>query len=454
MRSTMNDSWLLERIASHGSKPFLACDSSASTYSDLLQKIEKVGECLRATVGRGDTVAITGDYTLSTIATLLWLYGNGNIVVPVALNAVQDREDRLREGLCDYTVRCDYDDGTISVERVGYGDKEHGLLDKIRSVGHSGLILFSSGSAGKPKAMVHDLTRLINSYRERKPRALTILIFLMFDHIGGVNTLLTSVASGSFIVAPRTRVAEEIAGLIERHRVVILPTSPTFLNLLLISNAQRQYDLSSLKVITYGTEPMPASLLAKLRVEMPRVRFLQTFGTSETGISRSESKSSGSLFMKLEDPEIEHKVVDGELWLRSQTQILGYLNHSMDRFTDDGWFKTGDKVEVDEDGYVRVIGRTSELINVGGEKVTPTEVESVILEIAGVVDCLVSGEPSAITGQMVTVKVLATQDADRSSLRTEIRRHCVGRLQRYKVPAKIEFVEESLFGDRFKKKRN
>jgi len=66
------------------------------------------------------------------------------------------------------------------------------------------------------------------------------------------------------------------------------------------------------------------------------------------------------------------------LWLKSKTQIMGYLNAPMDSFTEDGWFKTGDLVEVTDDGYIKIIGRSKEVINVGGEKVLPAEVESII----------------------------------------------------------------------------
>ena len=142
-------------------------------------------------------------------------------------------------------------------------------------------------------------------------------------------------------------------------------------------------------MITYGTEPMPDSLLLKLKTAFPRVKFLQTFGTSETGISQTTSRSSDSTFLKIDDPNTEIKIVKGELWIRSKTQVMGYLNSSMERFTEDGWFKTGDLVEEASDGYIKIVGRSKELINVGGEKVLPSEVESVLFQIPNLVDCIV-----------------------------------------------------------------
>ena len=221
----------------------------------------------------------------------------------------------------------------------------------------------------------------------------------MFDHIGGLNTLFNMIAMEAHIIIPSDRKPETIAFLIDKHQIHLLPTSPTFLNLMLMSNIDKSYDLSSIKMITYGTEPMPDSLLKKLRIRFPRVRFLQTFGTSETGIAQTVSRSSDSLEMKLDDPDCEYKVLNGELLLRSKTQVLGYLNASMESFTEDGWFRTGDLVEVLDDGYIRIIGRSNEIINVGGEKVLPQEIESVLMELPEVVDVLVRGELNIITGQ-------------------------------------------------------
>ena len=213
------------------------------------------------------------------------------------------------------------------------------------------------------------------------------------------------------------------------------------------------YDMGSLRMITYGTEPMPDSLLTKLKDVFPRVKFLQTFGTSETGISQTSSKSSNSTFIKIDDPNTEYKIVDGELWIRSKTQIMGYLNSSMERFTDDGWFKTGDLVEEAEDGYIKIVGRNKEIINVGGEKVLPSEVESVLFQMSDLMDCLVYGETNPITGQMVVAKVLFKDVMKASEAKKRIVQFCSGKLDKYKIPAKVVLMNESEYSERFKKKR-
>jgi acyl-coenzyme A synthetase/AMP-(fatty) acid ligase len=125
----------------------------------------------------------------------------------------------------------------------------------------------------------------------------------------------------------------------------------------------------------------------------------------------------------------------------------------MESFTDDGWFKTGDLVEELEAGYLRIKGRAKEIINVGGEKVLPAEVESVVFELDFVEDCMVFGEKNAITGQNVAVQVVLKCSFDQKEAKKLIRQHCKELLDIYKVPVKFNFVEKTNFGERFKKKR-
>jgi acyl-coenzyme A synthetase/AMP-(fatty) acid ligase len=335
----------------------------------------------------------------------------------------------------------------------GWSPAASPMVEALRSRGRSGLILFSSGTTGKPKAMLHDLDNLVDSYTQRRGRALTIMLFLLFDHIGGINTLLNVLAMGGAATLPSEMTPTHVAELIARFQVSILPTSPTFLNLLLLSGAVEKYDLSSLRMITYGTEPMPDALLARLRERLPHVHLLQTFGTSETGIVNTASVSSDSLFMKFNDPSIEHKVVNGELWLRSQRRILGYLNHQSDALTDDGWFKTGDLVEESSDGHLRILGRQKEVINVGGEKVFPAEVESVLLRHPRVRDCKVHGEANGLTGQFVAADIVVEGVAveKESRLLREIRTFARQHLDAFKVPVRLNVVAEIAYSARFKK---
>ena len=91
---------------------------------------------------------------------------------------------------------------------------------------------------------------------------------------------------------------KEGCSIIEKHRVALLPTTPTFLNMVLVSGAWQEHDLSSLEVITYGTEPMPTSTLEGLNRIFPRITLKQTYGLTELGIFSTKSKNSASTWMK------------------------------------------------------------------------------------------------------------------------------------------------------------
>jgi len=132
---------------------------------------------------------------------------------------------------------------------------------------------------------------------------------------------------------------------------------------------------------------------------------------------------------------------------------MGYLNADMSSFTTDGWFKTGDLVEVSNDGFIKIIGRSKEVINVGGEKVLPAEIESVVLELDIIEDCMAYSEKNAITGQMVAIQIVLAKDITEKDAKKMIRNHCRMKLDGYKVPAKFVFAEKTSFGDRFKKIR-
>ena len=262
----------------------------------------------------------------------------------------------------------------------------HPMLMKLIEKKTAGLILFSSGTTGAPKAALHDLFYLMKKFEEPGKRLSTVT-FLLFDHIGGFNTMMHSLSSGSMIVTLKERSPEEVCRLIEKYRIELLPTSPTFLNMILLSHVYEQFDLSSLKIISYGTEPMPESTLKALHSVLPEVKLKQTYGLSEIGIMSTKSEASDSLYMKLGGDGYETKIVDDILYIRAKSAMEGYLN-APSPFDEDGWFNTKDKVEVKGD-YIHILGRTTDLINIGGEKVYPNEVESVLLAVDGVKDVYV-----------------------------------------------------------------
>ncbi len=443
---------LLAQWSAWGRRTALLAGAESVSYAELAEETRKRAAQLAAQIKAGTVVALTGDFSRGNVATLFALALRKAVIVPIANPASADLAERLRVSAAQFVV----EGGAAKlVLQPGPGGEPPPLVLEMRAAGQAGLILFSSGSTGQPKAMLHDFDRLLAGYPLRAARDLRLLLFLLFDHIGGMDCLLRGITSGTTFVIVSDRRPDEVSAAIALHEVEVLPASPTFLNLLLLAECHLRFDLRSLKTIGFGAEPMPEALLARLKAAFPQVLFQQKFGTSETNAIRVRNRADGSLFMAIDDPGVEWKVVDGELWLRSRARIVGYLNAGMARFTEDGWFRTGDLVEEDGAGYFRVAGRLQEMINVGGEKVLPTEVEGVLMAHPAVRACVVRGEPHPLTGQQVRAEIMAdpAAAADPAKLRSVLRQHCRERLAAYKVPSRIVLVDQLDAGERFKLRR-
>jgi len=326
----------------------------------------------------------------------------------------------------------------------------HQYYSKLKQIKKPGLVLFSSGTSGDPKAAVHDFSLLLEKFKLAR-RPFITLNFLLFDHWGGLNTMLHTLSNAGTIVTAKNRSPDEIGKLIQEIEIQLLPATPTFLNLMLLSGIPKKYNLSSLEVITYGAEPMLQTTLKRLKAAFPNIKLQQTYGLIEVGVLRTKSKGDDSLWLKVGGEGYQTRVVEGILHIKTKSTILGYLNADTP-MSKDGWFITGDAVE--EDGeYLKILGRKSEMINVGGEKVFPTEIENIILTMDNVSDVVVYGEKNPIIGSLICAKVCLLEDEDQKDFSNRLKQLCLQKLDRFKVPVKVVITDEALFGVRFKKSR-
>lgn len=297
---------------------------------------------------------------------------------------------------------------------------------------------------------MHDFTQVAEKFRKQRAPVVAIP-FLMIDHFGGINTILGITSSLGTVVTVADRSVANICAAIEKYKVELLPATPSFLTLMMASQLQSKYDLSSLKRITYGTEVMPQSTLDRARSLFPGVDLLQTYGLSEVGVLRSQSREDGSLWVRVGGEGFQTKVVDGVLWIKSQYAMVGYLN-APSEFDEDGWFNTQDQVEVDGE-YFRILGRVTDLINVAGQKVYPSEVESAILEVDNVQDVAVFGEKHNLLGNIVVAKIVLNEHEAVESVKKRVRQACLQKLSSFKVPTKVVLAEGALHSSRQKKIR-
>lgn len=438
---------LLSTLAGYGARTALIWRDRAFDYRWLVEEVTRLAGVLEAEVPPGSVVALCADYSPRSLAALLALWRHGAVVSPITGGFLQQKAQLLELAEAQREIEVDGADDLRFTPLAGA--PSHPLLVELIGRGRGGLVLFSSGSAGKVKAVVHDAARLLEKYSTPRRASVTIP-FMLFDHIGGLNTILHTLSSGGTAVLPEERSPEAICRLIERHRVQVLPATPTFLNLLLLSD-HAAFDLGSLETLAYGAERMPEAALARLAEAFPKVQLLQNYGLSEAGILHTRSRSSDSLWMKVGGDGVQVRVRDGLLEVKAETAMLGYLNEASP-FTEDGWLKTGDRVEV-EGEYLRVLGRQSDLIIIGGEKVYPAEVEDLIAEMDGVLDVVVTGEANALTGQIVRAKVQLASAETRADFRGRLMAFLGPRLPPFKIPQRVEVTTEPLHSARWKKRR-
>ena len=441
--------WQLRRFREGGDRPAIIWRDRACTYSELIDRYEQWLSHLEAAgIRAGDSVGVLADFSPGAVSCLLALLKMRCILVPLSWESQDQHQEFFKIAELDHCVEIDRQDQGSAIKLKNR--RNHPLLEQLRAADKAGLVLFSSGSTGKPKAILHSLPELLNKFR--KPRhCYRTLAFLLFDHIGGFNTLCYTLANLGCVVVASDHSVASVCRVIEKHRVELLPTSPSFLNLMLLSEAHKSHDLSSLRLITYGTEVMPERTLRMANEAFPQARFLQTYGLSELGILRSKSASSDSLLVKIGGEDYETRVVDGRLQIRAQSSMLGYLN-APSPFDADGWFDTGDSV-LREGDYYRILGRQSDIINVGGQKVYPSEVEQVIAEMNEVIDVSVKGEEHLLMGHVVTATVQMEESVSGVQMRKRIAEYCKGRLQPFMLPVKVKVVTEGQVNYRFKKIR-
>jgi len=386
----------------------------------------------------GEVVALIGDFDAQSIADLLTLVERRAVLVPLTSLTRNDHEYFFEAALVDWVI----EDGQATKRTH---QETHPLLDDLRARDHPGLVLFSTGTTGRPKAILHDMTAFLKRFETPRP-TLRTMAFLLFDHIGGINTLLHTLFNAGVVITPTDRSVSGVLATSRDHQVEALPTTPTFLRMMLISGLLPEAVPDSLKIITYGTERMDQPTLDALCDLLPDVDFRQTFGMSELGIVRVKSQARDSLFMRIGGDGVQTRVHNGVLKILSETRMMGYLN-AESPFDAEGWYDTKDVVETHGE-FIKVVGRTSEVINVGGLKFMASEVERVALEYPGVALVSVIARPNPVTGQHIemTVETLDNQQLDMTAFRGYLSEY----LPRHMVPRRISHSKVSV-GHRFKK---
>lgn len=303
------------------------------------------------------------------------------------------------------------------------------------------VLILTTGTTGEPLAARHDWGHLLHAQLHPDPRpGIRWLLAYNPYQFGAIQVLLHVLASGGTLVEPISRQPGDAIAAIRDHRVTHVSATPTFWRLLSGRLDRETAAQLPLEQMTLGGEAVPEALIERLRKLFPSAHISQIYGSTESGTAVSVRDGHSGLPLSVlnrdENADVQLRIVDGELQMRSRIGMLGYLDDSDDQRG--RWRRTGDLVEV-RDGRIYFVGRTTEIINVGGAKIHPLPVEERISEVDGVELVAVYGRPNAVTGQIVAADVVAAPGADTARVEHGIRNVCQD-LPAAARPRRIRFV--------------
>jgi long-chain acyl-CoA synthetase len=322
------------------------------------------------------------------------------------------------------------------------------------------VVLFTSGTTGTPKVvpLTHGAIapRVASFSPAVDPVPAVSIMCVPLVHIGGMLGLLVALARGSTTVVQTRFEAGEWLALVARHAVTTAFVVPTMLYRILEHPDFPTTDLSSLTSLTYGAAPATPELIRRAMESLPGVALTNTFGQTETmgsitalGPGDHPPERLASVGKPL--PGVEIRIVHpttgaevgpgtvGELWVRSEVVVVSDgQGGDGDGATAPGWFRTGDMVSADSEGYLFPAGRLSDTINRGGEKFAPSEVEDVVRAHPAVRDVAAFGVPDEEMGHRVGVAVVVHEPLDLAQLR----QFCQGRIANFKQPEHLLVLTE------------
>ncbi|MGP4103915.1 o-succinylbenzoate--CoA ligase [Nonomuraea sp. KM90] len=476
-------SWPARRARSSPQRPALRSAHGDLTYAELSARVTRLAHALRELgLARGDRIGYLGPNRPSFVETMFAAHLLGAVFVPLNTRLAAPELD-LQLGDCGASVLV-YSAESASVvaslttvpTRLAVDGTASGANDyeeQIRAaaadpidepVGHDDLafILYTSGTSGHPKGVMlthgNVIWNCVNTLVELDLTGNEVtLVSAPLFHVAALDmTLLPTVLKGGTAVLMATWNIEDCFDLIERHRVTWMFGVPTMFADLALSPRWNTADLSSVRSLLAGGAPVPIPLI---RTYQERgLSFLQGFGLTEAApgalILRAEMSTvkAGSVGVPHFFSDVRMMRADGsaaevgepgEILVHGPTVMPGYWGRSEATaavLSPDGWLRTGDVGRMDEDGYVCIVDRLTDMYISGGENVYPAEVEAQLLEHPAVAECAVVGVPDDKWGEVgrAFIRVRTGARANDADLLTFL----TGRLARYKLPKSFRFVDE------------
>lgn len=293
--------------------------------------------------------------------------------------------------------------------------------------------MYTSGTTGRPKKVVHQLSTLIRMVKTSNKFSDNIWAFCYNPtHFAGIQVFFQSLLNMNTMIYIFDSNQKEIYEVLAKSNITNISATPTFYR----TNIYNLKDsFNSVKYATLGGEKFDMELAERLRIVFPNAKIRNIYASTEAG----SIFSSDSDYFIINEKNRKYIRIDATGELLIKEELLG---QSENFDVADGWYHTGDIVELIEENRFKFISRNTEMINVGGYKVNPNEVEEEIKKIEGVVDVLVFGRENKLMGNVLIAEVVKIADGDEKELENMIISNLNTSLQKWKIPRIIKFVEK------------
>ncbi len=324
---------------------------------------------------------------------------------------------------------------------------------------------YTGGTTGVPKAamlthrnLVANVTQANAWNTTRVSGGDTILASIPYFHIYGLTVaMLMGLSDGATIVIQTRPEVRELLKLIDRYQPTEFPGVPALYMAFLKQPDLAKFRIHSIRFCLSGSAPLPVEVARQFEA-LTGAKLVEAYGLSETSPGTHVNpldgeRRAGSIGLPL--PNTDERVVDletgtivlppdtpGELSVRGPQVMLGYFGHPEETamVLKDGWFRTGDVARIDADGYAYILDRKKDMINVGGMKVYPREVEELLFQHPAVQDVAVVGVPDAVHGEVVKAFVVKKPGATVTA--EELIEFVRGRIAHFKAPRSVEFLDQ------------
>lgn len=441
-----------------------------TTFAELDAECDAVARGLHARGFQpGDAIGILGQNTSALVSAYFGIMRAGMVAVPfsyklsVEIAAHIIRDSGMKAIFFDPDFAAIIPDGPekISLDRdEGFTDfLDFGAFDTFEPKARElAMILYTSGSTGKPKGVLLShasqrwaLDRGAALYGDRDTHCY-IVAAPMF-HMNATISLKSALSSGATTVLLPTFDAKAFARSIEAFSITALTSVPTMMALVAKeAEALGQLDFSSVTDVMMGSAPLTQALIDKVQLIFPDSNISNSYGTTEGGPSPFGPHADGvarpALSLGYPAPELEVELREsddpnqGVFFVRSPMVMEGYKNlpQKTAEVLKDGWYRSGDIMRRDKDGFYYFLGRADDMFNVGGENVWPGEVEKLIETLAGVHQACVVAAPHETKHQAPFAWVVLQKGAN--LLENDIKAHCLANGPAFAHPRHVRFLAE------------